>query len=215
MYADLPHAFACRANRERIVKVLCVHWVNCECGDVTEVLTLCYLFLGYVCRQLGSGLLDSLGVLVRQAIFGQDGVHLGIVLSALAKYVNDLAHGVLAVQWPFKELDNGFVAVLATLEQVLWNEYVVRHKAVLGNEESVVLLYVQFADECVMHTLYNLHHLAFASTASAAGEERHAYKVVGECVCRVALADEHRLTAVLGVELVVAVLVARECTEQH
>ena len=78
-----------------------------------------------------------------------------------------------------------------------------------------MLLDVQFANEGVVHALYNLHYLTFAATASATGKECHTYKVVGECMCRVALADEYRLTAVLGVELVVAVLAARECTEQH
>ena len=74
-----------------------------------------------------------------------------------------------------------------------------------------MFLYMQFANECVVHPLDNLYDFAFTPAPSALCEQCHAYHIVGERMCRIAFADKYRLAAVLRVELVVAVPVAREC----
>ena len=74
---------------------------------------------------------------------------------------------------------------------------------------------VQFAYKGVVLALYNLHHFPFASASSAACKKCYTYHIIGKGMCRVAFAYEYRLTAVLGVKLIVTVFVARECSVEH
>ena len=133
VHTNLPQSLACGADGECIVKVLGIGRVNGKCCHTAEILALGNLLGCYVGRQLACSLLNGSRIGVWQAILGQYSIHLGIVVAALAKDVNNLAYRVLALNGPLKQLYHSLVATLSALEQILWNKNVIRHYTVLGD----------------------------------------------------------------------------------
>ena len=116
MHADLPVAVGELADREGVVEVLGVARVDGEGCDAAEVLATGHLLGGDAGVDAVGGLLDVLGIAVGEAELGQDGVHLGVVLTLGAQDVDDLATGVHLVVLPLRDAGHGLVAVLAPLE---------------------------------------------------------------------------------------------------
>ena len=92
VYTDLNVAVLKLAVRESVIEVLGIGRVDSKCGHLTEIPALGYVLGGYLVRHgLGCGLHFRLKA-VRQAVLGQDGVHLGVIGSGLAQHVHDAAY---------------------------------------------------------------------------------------------------------------------------
>ena len=90
---------------------------------------------------LGS-ILDVLGILVRQSVLCQYGVHLHVIVALLAQYVDDFADDVLRVfRRPLGNAYHGFLAILAALQLLLGYQDVVDEDITFCNEEGEVFLY--------------------------------------------------------------------------
>ena len=92
--ANFP-VLALLTNAQRIVEVLGVLGVDGASEDLAEVLTARYLLRSNARLNLLGGLLDMLGIVVRQTILCKDGVHLYIVVALFAQHVDDLTDNVL------------------------------------------------------------------------------------------------------------------------
>ena len=110
MHSDLYVAVLELAVREGIVEVLGVGRVNSEGGHLAEVPALGYVLGGYLVRYgLSSGLHLGLET-VRQAVLGQDGVHLGVVGTRLAQHIYDAACRSRSLPRPVGHDDGGLQA---------------------------------------------------------------------------------------------------------
>ena len=82
------------SDRQGIVVVLGIVWVDGAGPHIAEVLALGKVFLGDHTTDFLRCFLHLLRVLIGQAILCEDGMHLGIVLALAAEDVDDLAHHV-------------------------------------------------------------------------------------------------------------------------
>ena len=87
--------------------------------------------------------------------------------------------------------------------------------AVLGNQESIVLFYLQFTHKCIVSTLQDLYNLTLATATATTGKERHTHIVVGERMARISLGHHHRLALVVGIEYIVTMIVTLEGAKQR
>ena len=203
------------ADGEGIVKVLGIVGVDGEGRHFAEILAASDFLGRDVGRKAFGSILHVLRIAIGQSVFGQDAVHLGVVLALASEDVNDLADGALRVGGPFRYLDHRLVALLAVLEFILWNKYVGGQRAVLGDEETKAFLHLQFAHESVLGALQNFDDLGLARMSVAACQHRHLDAVAVEGVEAVALAHEDGLAAVVGHEGVAAVAFALKRTLHH
>ena len=94
MYANLPQ-LSFFLDTERIIKVLGIFRINSASKYVAEVLTA----TDFLRRDAGINLLGSVlnlfGILVRQTVLRQDGVHLHIVVALFAQDVDYLTNDIL------------------------------------------------------------------------------------------------------------------------
>jgi hypothetical protein len=128
-------------------------------------------------------------------------MHLGIVVSGLAKYVHYVTDGVAGIIGPVDNFHHGFVATLATFEAVARDEDVAIECAAFGEQEGIVALYLEETYEGVVGALENLYHLALGhATATAAGKKTHAYAITVQGVHGIALGNVYRLFVGLGSE---------------
>ena len=182
---------------------------------LAHVLAAGYLLVADDVRNLVGSLLHGFGIFIRQVVFGQNGVHLRVVVARLAQNVDDLADGVLGVLGPFNDFHYGLVARLAALELVFRYENVVGQCAVFRNQESIVLVHVQLAHKGVVAAFYNFDDLGLAGVSAASGQHRHAHAVAVEGAVGVALTYQYGLPAVVGQKAVAPVALAYKRTLHH
>lgn len=137
VYAYLPQIVFQSADGQGIVKVLCILGVDGEGGDVPEILASGNLFGGNFIGYLVGGLLYGGRIYIRQAEFGQNGVHLGGVVSGTSQDIDDLPDGVLRLVGPFHDLHDGFVARLSAFQFLFGDEDVIGKRTVLRYQKSV------------------------------------------------------------------------------
>ena len=207
VHAHFPAVFAERTNRKCIVEVLRVAGVDGKGGHVAEIFAA-RNFLGRDARfdSLG-GVLNGLGIVIGEAIFGQDGVHLGVVFALGAQNVHHFAHGALAVFGPIGDFHHRFVSGFSAVQGIG------RYKDVCGqsalvDEERIVALHVEAAHEGFAGAANDFSHFCLTCVPTSASQHRHPHMVAVEGVVCVAFGDENVLAAVVGNEHVVAVSLA-------
>ena len=116
VYAHFPKIVLQFADRQGVVKVLSVFGVYGKGGYIAEILTFGIFFCGNFGRYLVCGFFHGCGVNIRQSEFGQDGVHLGGVISGFPQNVDNLTDGILCLVGPFYHFDDGLVSRLSTFQ---------------------------------------------------------------------------------------------------
>ena len=140
MDAHLPHAVADFADRQRVVEVLGVGRIDGEGHRLPEVAPLGVVFAGdapvdgFGCRPPPP--LDPVAGLV----FGQNGVHLGVVLARLAQNVDQFAHGAFRAGRPFGDAYDDLVAVFHVRAVALVEVDVDGHLARVDTHEDIVFV---------------------------------------------------------------------------
>jgi len=212
VYAYFPQAVLQAADGEGVVKVLSVLGVDGEGRDGAEVFAAGYLFGGNLVGDAFGRLLYGCRITVGQAVFGQDGVHLGGVVARTAQDVDDLSDGVLGLVGPFDNLHHGLVAALAAFQFVFGDEDVVGQRAVFGDEEGIRLGHFERAHEGVVGTFQYLDDFTFGAASATFGIEGYLHAVAGHGVGRVAFGNEDGVASAVGDEGVLAVALALEDT---
>ena len=138
---------------------------------------------------------------VGKAEFGQDGVHLGVVLPLVAQHVHHLADGAFAPFFPRDDFHDGFLPVLRSVELVFWNEYVAVHHPVVQDEEGIARCHVEHAHERVARALEYFHHFPFGFLSLAACVEVHLGAVAAQAVAGLAFGDEDGFAAIVGAQV--------------
>ena len=210
MYAYLEVAVFEWAYRQGVVKVLGVAGVDGEGGDVAHVDALGHFLVGYARTDFVGGLLDVLRVFVGQAVFGQDGVHLGVVLAVASQYVLDLAEGRLLVFGPLGDAHDGLVAVLGALELLARDDDVGGEELRVGVQHTELLLEADSADEGLRVLLDNLGDDGLGFDAFAARGHGDGDLVAVEGVHGVALGHHDCLAVLVSDDGVLAVAAANE-----
>ena len=93
MYADLVVPVFQPADRERVVEILRIGRIDRERRHAAHVASRGDLLVGDRFGNFLSFFLDLLGIAVRQIEFGENRMHLGIVVARLAEHVDDLSFG--------------------------------------------------------------------------------------------------------------------------
>ena len=119
VYAHLPKTIAQAHNRECIIKVFGICGVYGERCAVTHItaacnLLLCYLAIYAVCRRY-----NILLEVVWQVELGEDGVHLGIVISLFTKDIHNATRGTLALGLPTYDAHNDLVAIGKSIDTLI------------------------------------------------------------------------------------------------
>jgi len=209
MHAHFIQAVVQFFERESIVKVLGIGRVDGAGPCLAEVFALGHVLRGDFSGEFLRGILHGFRVFIGQSVLREDGVHLHIVVAALAQHVGHLAHEVTMLGvGPVGYLHESFLAVLASLELVLGNEHVVHQVVVLRHQERDVLAHAQLAHKGVLGTLQDGDDLCLLDVFLPSGHERHPHPVSGECRHRVAFGHEHWLVVAIGNERVLAVRLA-------
>ena len=146
VYAHLHVAVGQRLEREGIVVVLCIFGVDGESGDGAEVLSAFIIFLGR--REDVLGLFLGLWREVeREVVFGEDGLHLHVVVARAAEPFDDASHGVVHALWPVGHLHQGFLAVGGSGQFVERDEDVHNHRTAVAHQEGKAVLPLNDSDE--------------------------------------------------------------------
>ncbi len=206
VHAHLVEPVVGSAYAEGVVEVFGVLGVDGEGGHLPEVFAPCYLLGGDGRVDAFGGVLHLLRVAVGQSVLGQDGVHLHVVLTLCAQYVDHLSHDILRVlRGPLCDFHHGHLSGLASLELLLGYEDVVGEDGALGDEEGIVFLHLQHADGLVVLALEYLDDHGLLDVVLPSCHECHAHAVATLCEHGVALAHEDGVAAVVGQERVLAV----------
>ena len=207
VHAYFPAVFAERTNRKGVVEVLRVAGVDGKGGHVAEIFAA-RDFLGRDARfeSLG-GVLNGLGIVIRESVFGQDGVHLGVIFAFGAQNVHHFAHGALAVFGPIGDFYHRFVAGFSAVQAVG------RYKDVCGqsalvDQERIVAFHMEAPHEGFAGASNDFGYFCLTRVATSASQHRHPHVIAVEGVVRVAFGDENVLAAVVRNEHVVAVSLA-------
>ena len=155
-----PHAFLDRADGDGIVEVLGIARVDGEGEHIAEVLALGNLLGRDAWVDAVGSLLHSLWVFVWQTKLSQDGMHLSVVVSALAEDVNHFADRVAGILWPRGDLHQCLLARVSSLQLVDRDEDVVRQRTVGIDEEGKLLAHLQTADERLLVALDDFDDLS-------------------------------------------------------
>ena len=145
VYAYFPEVVLQASHGEGVVKVFGVLGVDGEGQYVAEVLAAGYLLACDTGVDALCGFRHGGGILVGQAVLGEDGVHLGCVVAGVAEDIHHAAYGVLGGRGPVHDFDHGLLAVEGALETGLGDEDVAAQAAVCHVEEGVVALHLQAA----------------------------------------------------------------------
>ena len=201
MYAHLPHAVFDLADREGVVEVLGVRRVDGEGRYLAEVAPGGIIGFGDRRRNGLGRIFDLLLEMVGQAVFGQDGVHLGIVLSGAAQYLDQLSGGAFGTQRPVRDADHDFVAVLYVRVVPLGEIDVHRHAPGIHLDEDGVVAHVGRAHVLLAAALHDAGDLAFEGPGVGAAGDDELHAVAVQSIQRIALADIYVVFELLGADI--------------
>ncbi len=212
MYTYLPKIRLDLTERQGIIKVLGILWINGESEDITEVLATTNLLLGDASINMFGSLLNSLGIGIGQSVFSQNSVHLGIILASTSQDIDNLTNGILAILRPFRNLYNGLVTCLAIFQETFGYEDIVGQGTVLSEQVGKVLLDLKRTYETLVRTLHNLHNLSLTHMMLATSHHRgfHAISVHG--VHTVSLSHQDRFATLIRLESILSVSLTMEDT---
>ena len=193
VHAHLPDAVAHLAHREGVVEVLGVGRVHREGRRVAEVAARGDLLGCDPGVDRGGGLLDLGFEAVGQFVFGQDGVHLRIVVAGQSQPLDQLAHGALASGLPVGDADDDLLAVADVGVVALREVDVHRHAARVGPYEDLVGADLGDAHIGLAVALDDAGDLALHTSVPSAVDDGNLDTVAVEGVGRVALIDEYIL----------------------
>ena len=211
MHAHFPHALLTGgSHRKGVVEVLGVVGVDGEGEHIAEILAPRYFGFADAVADVFGLALHVLGIFVWQVIFGQYGMHLGIVFALVPQHIDHFAHRVALFLGPIDDAHHSLVARPSALEAGYGHEDVAGQRAVLGEQEGVVVAHLQFAHKGVLCPFYNLHHLCLGRMPAAAGQQGGLHAVAVEGVHGVAFHHQDGFFLAVGDETVAAVALAHE-----
>ena len=197
MHAHLPLAVPQLTDGQRIVEVLRIGRVDGKRRNATEVYASGDLIGWYLVRDLVSRLFHHLRVAVRQTELHQDSVHLRIVITCGAQYLNDLTHRVTVSLRPLRDPHNRLVASLSTLQAILRDEDIIHQQTVVDLQEGIILRDLQLTHEGVMSTLQDVQHLPLLDASLAARKEADTDRIAHDGLVQVLIHDENLLATIL------------------
>ena len=215
VHTHLPQLCADFADGDGIVEVLRVARVYSKGHRVAHVLAPAYFLFWNLVADAVRGILHLLGIGIGQSELGQDGVHLRLVLARLSQHLHHFADGVLGVGRPFLNLHDYLVALLGALHVSAWNQNVVGQRAVLSNQIGQVAMNLQAAHELFVGTFQDLGHLSLAHMVAATCHHGHTHTVAIHGMHRVTFGHQYGLSALVGLEGVLAVGLALEHALHH
>ncbi len=166
---------------EGVVEVLGVGGVDGEGEHVAEVAAGGHLFFGGFADFLGL-VFGLFGELQGEVVFGEDGLHLHVVVAGFAQALDHFAHGVVHAFGPVGHLHEHLLAVFGAAEVVDVDEDVDVHGAAVADHEGEALLLLDDADEACLGALDDFHHLSFGLVHLALREHEHADGVAVQCM---------------------------------
>ena len=186
MYADLVVPVFQPADRERVVEILRIGRIDRECRHAAHVASRGDLLVGDRFGNFLSFFLDLLGIAVRQIEFGENRMHLGIVVARLAEHVDDLSFGAAHRIGPTRDLYEHLFAAFRAMQGARRHENIRRHlTAVDANErEGVALGHLDDADVVLLRPLDDFDDLAFGIAGTALAGDGHAHPVAVQRMVR-------------------------------
>ena len=167
--------------------------VNGACPYIPEVLTPGTFFIGYGIWNLVGSIFHLFRIFVWQIVLCEDGVHLCLVLTFLAKNVNNFCNDVaLFVVRPRNDFRHSHIICLAPFELFLGDDDVCGDIIVLWNQESKSFFHFQFTYKLVFLALDNFRNLCFAYVVAFTRHHHYAHLVTLHSKERVTLCYEDR-----------------------
>ena len=198
---DFDDALSIRKIEDGVWEVLGVRRVDGEGRYLAEVAPGGIIGFGDRRRNGLGRIFDLLLEMVGQAVFGQDGVHLGIVLSGAAQYLDQLSGGAFGTQRPVRDADHDFVAVLYVRVVPLGEIDVHRHAPGIHLDEDGVVAHVGRAHVLLAAALHDAGDLAFEGPGVGAAGDDELHAVAVQSIQRIALADIYVVFELLGADI--------------
>ena len=203
--AHFPQVFFKFADADGIVEVLGIARINCNGEHIAHVQSSVHLLLRDFCGNLLGGLLHLFGIDIGQSVFGQNGVHLGSVLSCASQDVNDLSDGILGILGPFDNLDHGLVSGLPLLQVRFGDEDVVGQGAVFRKQIGILLADLKCSHKSLVRAFQNFGYLCLSDMVSPTGQKRGLDKISVHGMQTVALCHQDGLSPFNGFQRVLSV----------
>ena len=124
MDAHLIFIFTTTAERQRVVEVFGIERINRERQRIAHIAAAVDLLRTYIGVDCCSFLLRLGGIIVRQPILCQYGVHLCIVVTAMPEHIDDLSHWRCLACSRTDDFHNHPVAIVCTTKVTRCNGYI-------------------------------------------------------------------------------------------
>ena len=183
MYTDLPLPVTHAANRECIVKVLCISRVDSKCRHISHIATLGIVLSRNCAVNLGSSLHYRLVKLIRQIILKQYGMHLCIIIARATQNIDQLAYRHLVAIVPLSNTHSYLISRLH-LRILLAREVYIHRKAtrVSCNNNCTLRHHLRHTGIAAIASLDNLGNLALQSTCAGSMSYNKLDNIAIECM---------------------------------
>ena len=173
VHAHLDIAVGKAAQRQGVVEVLGVLWVDGESGYVAHVLAGGHDLGGDSGVDFIGGAGHSLGIFVRQAELGKYGMDFGIVLAGASEYVDHGTAGIFLVVGPVGYAHDCLVAADGAFELAFWYDDVCGEKFRVGFQQRQMAVDLDSTNESLVFLFKNVDDHGFGFDTGAAGGYRH------------------------------------------
>ena len=154
VYTHFPQSFLQRFDRDGIVEVLSITWVNGNGEGVAEVLPLGDLFRRDASVQLIGSSFHFLWIFVRQTKLCEDGVHLCVVITLVAQHIYHLTNRVTSFLRPVDDLHHHFLPILCPFQFFHRDNNVALQDARRHRQKRHTVLHIQGTDKRFLSTLH-------------------------------------------------------------
>ena len=174
-----------------IIEILRILGVNRDGEDLTKILSGSDLPFRNICRDSFCFSLCCFQEGQRKFKFGQDRLHLHLVIAGLSKNLDDFPERILRVFGPFADGYNHLLSVSCTVQILFRNIDIYWHRSIVRDHESEIFRYLQDADKLCFVSFDDLYDLPFPLSPLPDGKERDLNIVAMQGMTGVSGIDEY------------------------
>ena len=154
-------------ERKGIVEVFRIFGVDCEGEGVAEIAASLQVLLGDDIGDAVGCVLDLRLESVRETIFSEYGMHLGVVLPGRSEHIDNVSERRRLASFPAVHKGGDLHSAHCPFRQGLErNEYVVGHRPGLHQHPGLAADHVEYAHERLAASLYYFYDFSFAALVS-------------------------------------------------
>jgi len=177
MDAHLPIPRLQLFERKGIIIILSIFGVNGDGKDISEIPALFIFIVGDFPWDAFSIFFNFSRKCQGKVMFGQNGLHLNIMLPGITENIRNLSKWVFRMLRPFSNACNSLLAVTGPLKLIQGYEYIYRHVPAVGNKECKLFCNLHNADILFLCPFLDLNDTPFRLFIFSFREEPNLYNI--------------------------------------